>query len=160
MCQHLDMNHVVMLIQSRSGMIHVEGCAELDHDTGSSTAVRVRRDEIGKIGPYSRCTRCAPPVPESSPNRSSTPRRAGALTHDDLGRETVLGRIEGIRHHADEVQVSFDHATTWSFAPTDHLSFFVPLDHRRDDDVDDLENRLDERATAADVGRVSAGITD
>jgi len=117
------MGDEVTLLQSRSGMIHVEGCPGFDHGAGTSGGVRVRASEIEMIGPYSRCARCAPPIPTHATARVRTARTASALTHADVGRDTELGLIEEIRHRVGAIEIDFAHGFTWVFAPTEHISF-------------------------------------
>lgn len=104
-------------------MIHVEGCPGSDHDAGAPGGVTVHASEIELIGPYSRCTRCTPPVPAATTTGVRIVKSADALTHRDVGRDTELGRVEEIRHRAGAIEIDFDHGCTWVFGPAERISF-------------------------------------
>lgn len=120
------------LVQSGSGMIHDARCDLInqgasDHDP-LSTAVPVHRDEIDAIGPYSRCRRCDPDVPDYLTPVSTSPKRAGGLGQGDVGRATVLGTIAVIMHGPHRVHVTFDDGIERSFAPAEHLDLITGPD--------------------------------
>lgn len=149
------------LVQSSSGMIHVEGCPHIAHYVNGQrekitydqdvyhditrvdpqtelvrtitsgradkqwVSVRIDPDRLAQIGSYSRCSHCAPEVPEYVPGPRHVSKESGALTHKDVGRESVDGRIVGIRHVADGVEVTFGDDSVRTYEPAERLEFVV-----------------------------------
>lgn len=117
------------LVQSSAGKIHVAGCDDIVQDTSDRdhlwADVPVGRDEIHAIGPYSRCDRCDPDVPECLAHVATVPKRAGDLTQCDVGRGSVLGTIAVIAHGAHGVRVTFDDGIERIFAPTEQLELLT-----------------------------------
>ena len=123
------MSHAMPLVQSSSGKIHVAGCDRIVQDASDRdhlwAEVPVQRDEIHAIGPYSRCDRCDPDVPDYLAHVATAPRRAGDLAQCDIGRTTVLGTISVIAHGAHGVRVTFEDGIERTFAPTEHLELLI-----------------------------------
>ncbi|MEI3845224.1 MULTISPECIES: hypothetical protein [unclassified Microbacterium] len=155
------MTDVKPLVQSSSGMIHVEGCPHIAHyvdghrervtfDQGVAheitrvdpqtelvrtitsesverrwVSARIDRDNLAAVGHYTRCSHCAPDVPEYVTPTRYVSKEARALGHKDVGRESTDGRIDEVRHSAQSVVVRFSEGRERSYAPSERLEFAV-----------------------------------
>ena len=84
---------------------------------------RVTPESIAASGAYSRCSHCAPDIPDyTSPTRYVS-KEASSLAFRDVGRDSVMGRIRSISHDADGVRIGFDDGTSELVAPDQRVQF-------------------------------------
>lgn len=93
---------------------------------------RVTPESISVSGAYSRCSHCAPDIPEYSSSTRHVSKEAASLAFKDVGRHSVMGLIRSISHDAAGVRIAFDDGTSEVVAPDQRVQFPIVVrgEHR------------------------------